>query len=58
MGEDEEHFCVGCPGLKEKEKVHTRHSTPWPGHGTNAASTPGWLDAGCHGHVKKQCLLL
>jgi len=24
----------------------------------HAASTPGWLDAGCHGHVKKQCLLL
>ena len=23
-----EHFCVGCPGLKEKEKVHTAHITP------------------------------
>jgi len=25
MVEDDEHFCVGCPGLKEKEKVHTEH---------------------------------
>ena len=24
----EETTCVGCPGLKEKEKVHTRHITP------------------------------
>jgi len=28
MVEDKEHFCVGCPALKEKEKEHTRQITP------------------------------